>query len=186
MGWREVNPGFRALCCAGGLGFAMSGAGLAAGLSFDVKPGLWDIETSGAASGMPQIPPEMLEKLPPDQRVMATAMLLAVIAQASMPHSMQFCVTPEQVRQGLDLDRIGGKHCRRTVQSSSPTGLDMQVDCSGHDQMSGNVHLRVVDRATVAGDVDFRAGVGANSMLIRQTLHGKWLGAECGDVAPFG
>src|SRR5580698_1635058 len=115
MGWREVNPGFRALCCAGGLGFAMSGAGLAAGLSFDVKPGLWDIETSGATSGVPQIPPDMLEKLPPDQRVMATAMLLAVIAQASMPHSMQFCVTPGQVRQGLDLDRIGGKHCHRTV-----------------------------------------------------------------------
>jgi hypothetical protein len=38
----------------------------------------------------------------------------------------------------------------------------------------------------VAGDVDFRAGLGANSMSIRQTLHGKWLGAECGDVPPFG
>jgi len=181
-----VNPRFRALCCAAGLGVATSAAGLAAGLSFDVQPGLWDIETSGAASGVPQIPPDMLAKLPPDQRVIATAMLLAIIAQASMPHSMQFCVTPEQVRQGLDLNRIGGKNCRRTVQSSSPTGLDMQVDCSGHDQMSGNVNLRVVDRATVAGDVDFRAGLGANSMTIRQTLHGKWLGAECGDVAPFG
>jgi hypothetical protein len=116
MSWRELNPGFRIFCCAAGLGLATSAAGLAAGLAFDVKPGLWDIETSGAASGIPQIPPEMLEKLPPDQRVMATAMLLAVIAQASMPHSMQFCVTPEQVRQGLDLDRIGGKHCRHTVQ----------------------------------------------------------------------
>ena len=185
MVWREVNRGFWALCCGAGVGFVASASGLAAGVSLDVKPGLWDLETSGAASGIPQIPSEMLEKLKPDQRAMAEVMLMAVIAQASMPHSMQFCVTPEQVRQGLDLDRIGGKHCQRTVRSSSPTGLDMQVDCSGHDQMSGNVHLRVVDRATVAGDVDFRAGVGANSMMIRQTLHGKWLGAECRDVQPF-
>jgi hypothetical protein len=186
MGWRKLSPRFWVFCCASGFSFVASGAGLAAGLSLDVKPGLWDIETSGATSGVPQIPPDMLEKLKPDQRVIAEAMLLAVIAQASMPHSLQFCVTPEQVRQGLDLDRIGGKHCQRTVRSSSPTGLDMQVDCSGQDQMSGNLHLRVVDRATLAGDVDFRAGLGANSMTIRQTLHGKWLGAECGDVQPFG
>jgi hypothetical protein len=185
MNWRKVSPGFGALCCAAGLGFVASAAGLAAGLSLDVKPGLWDIETSGAASGIPQIPPDMLDKLKPDQRAIAEAMLLAVIAQASMPHSLQFCVTPQQVRQGLDLDRIGGKHCQRTVRSSSPTGLDMQVNCSEHDQMSGNVRLRVVDRATIAGDVDFRAGFGANSMTIRQTLHGKWLGAECGEVQPF-
>ena len=80
---------------------------------------------------------------------------------------------------------MGGKDCQRTVQSSSPTGLDMQVDCTGRDQMSGNVHLRVVDRATLAGDVDVHAGLGANSMTIRQSLHGRWLGAACGDVKPF-
>jgi hypothetical protein len=118
--------------------------------------------------------------------MIATAMLLAIIAQAGTPHSMQFCVTPEQVRSGLDLGRIGGKQCQRTVRSSSPTGLDMQVNCGGHDTMSGNVHLRVLDRATVAGDVNVRAGVGADSMTIRQTLHGRWLGAACGEVPPFG
>ena len=158
MGRREMNA-FRGVCCVAGLGLAASSAGLAAGVSFDVKPGLWDIETSGAASGTPQIPPEMLAKLKPDQRAIAEAMLLAIIAQASMPHSMRFCVTPEQVRQGLDLDRIGGKGCRRTVQSSSPTGLDMRVDCAGHDRMSGNVHLRVVDRATVAATLIFGPGL---------------------------
>jgi hypothetical protein len=176
---------FRGVCFATVLGLAASGPCLAAGVSFDVKPGLWEIQTSGSASGIPQIPPDALAKLPPDQRVIATAMLMAIVAQASMPHTMQFCVTPEQIRQGLDLNRMGGKDCQRTVQSSSPTGLDMQVDCTGRDQMSGNVHLRVVDRATLAGDVDVHAGLGANSMTIRQSLHGRWLGAACGDVKPF-
>ena len=114
------------------------------------------------------------------------AMVLAIIAQASMPHSMQFCVTPEQVRQGLDLGRIGGKIASGRCDRSSPTGLDMQVACGGHDRAERHVHLRVLDRATVAGESPCKQGLGANSMTIRQTLHGKWLGAACGDVPPFG
>jgi hypothetical protein len=186
MARREINATFRGFCFATGMGLAASGACLAAGLALDVKPGLWEIRTSGSASGTPQIPPEALAKLPPEQRLIATAMLLAIISQASMPHTMQFCVTPAQLRQGLDLDRVGGKRCHRTVQSSSPMGLDMQVDCTGSDAMSGVVHLRVLDRATVTGDVDLRAGGGASGVVIRQDLHGKWLGAACGDVQPFG
>lgn len=181
----DRRNGVRRLCFVAGVGLAVSGAGLAAGLSLDVKPGLWEIQTSGSASGMPEIPTEALAKLPPEQRVIAAAMLLAIITQASVPHRLQFCVTPEQLRQGLDLDRMAGKDCHRTVQSSSPRGLDMQVDCTGREAMSGDVHLRVVDRATVAGNVDVRAGEGASRLTIRQSLHGRWLGAACGDVRPF-
>jgi len=186
MGRRDSNTRLSGLCFGISMGLAVSGTCLAAGLALDVKPGLWEIQTSGSASGTPQIPSKALEKLPPEQRVIATAMLLAIISQASMPHTMQFCVTPAQLRQGLDLDRVGGKRCHHTVQSSSPMGLDMQVDCSEGDAMSGAVHLRVLDHATVTGNVDLHAGIGANGMVIRQDLHGKWLGAACGDVQPFG
>ena len=182
MAWRDRTLVF---CFVTGLGLAASGPCLANGVSFDVKPGLWELQTSGSSSGMPQIPPDALAKLPPDQRAIAAAMLFAIIAQASMPHSMQFCLTPEQLRQGLDLNRMGGKDCQRTVQSSSPTGLDMLVDCTGREAMSGDVHLRVVDRATVSGTVDVHAGQGPNNFTIRQNLHGQWLGAACGDVKPF-
>ena len=189
MDWSDPTMQRRGVCFVAGVGvicLGSGGAGLAAGVSLDVKPGLWEIQTSGSTSGTPQIPPEALAKLKPEQRAIAEAMLLAIIAQASVPHQMRFCVTPEQVRQGLDLDRIGGKDCRRTMQSSSPMGLDMQVECGGHERMTGTVHLQVVDHATVAGDIDVRAGLGANSMTLRQTLHGRWLGAACGDVQPFG
>ena len=185
MAGHDRGARVREFCYVGCLVLAVSGVCLAATQSLDVKPGLWEIQTSGSASGVPQIPAEALEKLPPEQRAIATAMLLAVITQASLPHKMQFCVTPEQLRQGLDLNRVGGKHCQRTIRSSSPTGLDMQVDCSGYDAMSGVVHLRVLDRATVAGDVDMHAGTGASSLAIKQVLHGRWLGAACGDVQSF-
>jgi len=186
MARHDTSGRFRGLCFASGLAIAASGACLAAGVSLDVKSGLWEIQTSGSASGVPQIPAEALAKLPPDQRAIAAAMLLAVITQASMPHKMQFCVTPEQVRQGLDLDRVGGKHCQHTIRSSSPAGFDMQMDCSGADSMSGVVHVRVVDRTTVSGDVDLHTGSGPDGLAIKQDLHGRWLGAACGDVQPFG
>ena len=128
---RVVGLRFPAVCLAAGLGLCGSVACLAAGLSLNVAPGLWVISTSGAVSGMPQIPPEMLAEMRPEQRVMAQALVLAIIAQASMPHRMQFCVTPAQVRRGLDLSRIGGRNCRQTVQSSSSSGLDMQVRAAG-------------------------------------------------------
>jgi hypothetical protein len=185
MGWHNATGRFRGVCFAASLVVIASGVCLAAGVSLDVKPGLWEIQTSGSASGAPQIPPEALAKLKPEQRAIAEAMMMAIVAQASTPHTLQFCVTPEQVRQGLDLNRMGGHDCRRNVQSSSPTGLDMQVDCTGRDQMSGVVHLRVVDRATVAGNVDLHAGLGTNSLTIRQDLHGHWLGAACGEVKPI-
>ena len=183
--WHDATNCVGRLCFVTGLGLAISGICVAAGLSLDVTPGLWEISTTGAVSGTPQIPPEMLAKMKPEQRAIAEAMALAIIAQASMPHTMQFCVTPEQVRQGLDLDRLSGRDCRRTIQSSSPTGLDMQVDCGGHDRMSGVVHLRVVDRTTVTGDIDMHAGVSGTTAEIKQNLHGRWLGAACGDVKPF-
>jgi hypothetical protein len=127
----------------------------------------------------------MLAEMKPDQRVIAQAMALAIVAQASMPHRMQFCVTPQQVRQGLDLNRVGGRDCRRTIRSSSPAGLDMQMACGGQDQMRGVVHLRVIDRVTVIGDIDVHEGIGGTTAEIRQNVHGRWLGASCGDVPPF-
>ena len=185
MGWLDRGARLRGVCFGLGVGIALPGTCLA-GVSLDVKPGLWEIQTQGSSSGTPEIPPEALAKMPPEQRAIAQAMLMAIIAQASMPHMMQFCVTPEQVQQGLDLNRVGGHDCQRNVRSSSPTGFDMQVDCSGRNGMSGVVHLRVLDRATVAGDVDVHAGAGARSVMIKQDLHGHWLGAACGDVKPFG
>jgi hypothetical protein len=61
----------------------------------------------------------------------------------------------------------------------------MLVDCTGREAMSGDVHLRVVDRGTVSGTVDVHAGQDPNIFTIRQNLHGRWLGAACGDVKPF-
>lgn len=163
----------------------VSVTGSAAGISLDVAPGLWEISTSGAVSGVPQIPADLLAGMQPEQRLIAQGMVLAIVAQASVPHRLQFCVTPAQVREGLDLNRVGGHDCRRAIRSSSPTGLDMQVDCGGRDWMRGVVQLRVLDQSTVIGDVDVHEEIEGTGAAIRQSVHGRWLGASCGNVPSF-
>lgn len=187
MGIRQYRTTIRVrnACFVAGLGLSWSLACLAAGLSLDVRPGLWEVSTSGAVSGVPQIPSGMLAEMKPEQRLIAEAMALAIIAQAGVPHRLQFCVTPQQVQQGLDLNRIGVGDCRRTIRSSSPAGLDMQVSCGGQDRMTGVVRVRVVDRSTVTGDIDVHERIGGTEAAIRQTVHGRWIGASCGDVPPF-
>jgi hypothetical protein len=171
---------FAALCLGG------SGLALAAGLSLDVSPGLWEISTSGSASGTPQIPPAVLAKMTPEQRVLAQALLLALVAQAKAPHVLRVCITPEQLRQGFDPDRMNHSGCRQSVQSSSPAHLDMHVECTGGSPLDGTVHVDAVDRRTVTGNVDLRAGPDGTGLTIRQSLHGRWLGAACGEVRPIG
>jgi hypothetical protein len=169
-----------------GLTMAVSNGVFANGLSLDVTPGLWQISIAGSASGVPAIPPSALAKMSPQQRAMAEAMAMIIVSQANIPHELRICITPEQLRQGFDLNRVGHKDCVHDVRSSSPTHLDMHVACTGKDALDGTVHLNAIDRTTVSGDLDLRAGDAGAPLTIRQTLHGKWLGAACGDVAPIG
>lgn len=169
-----------------GLTLAVSNGVFANGLSLDVTPGLWHISIAGSASGVPEIPPSALAKMSPEQRAMAQAMAMIIVSQANMPHELQICITPQQIQQGFDLNRVGHKGCVHEVRSSSPTHLDMHVACTGKDQLDGTVHLTALDRTTVSGDLDLHAGNAGLPLTIRQTLHGKWLGAACGDVQPIG
>lgn len=181
-----MNTRIRQFSFVIGLMMAASNGVCASGLSLDVTPGLWRISTVGSASGAPEIPPSALAKMSPQQRAMAEAMAMMIVSQASIPHELQICITPEQIRRGFDLNRIGHKDCVHDVRSSSPTHLDMHVACTGKDPLDGTVRLNATDHTTISGDLDLRVGTTGSALTIRQVLHGKWLGAACGDVQPIG
>ncbi len=58
----------RGFCVASILILSGTAVCAAAGLSLDVTPGLWELSTSGSISGTPQIPPELLAGMKPEQR----------------------------------------------------------------------------------------------------------------------
>jgi hypothetical protein len=163
-----------------------SGSGLAQAPTLDLKPGLWEITSTGAMTGAPPIPPEVLANMPPERRAQAEAMMQGAMARASEPQVMRNCVTEEQLRRGLNLDETHNPSCQRTVVSNSTRQLVVHEECAGAHPMVGDFRFAAVDRETMKGNINVVMGNGANTTTMKRSLQGKWLGSDCGDVKPKG
>ena len=159
---------------------------LAAGVSLDLAPGLWQFSITGSASGMPVIPPEAMARMKPEQRVMLQAMLIALIAQANTPHTVRMCITEDQLRAGLDPNRLTYPGCRHDMGSGATDHLDMQLECMGKEPLDARLRLDAVNQRTVEGDLKVDAGRGPDRLSVRQSIRGRWLGRDCGDTPPLG
>src|SRR5580704_3090689 len=71
----------------------VAGAGLAQSPTLDLKPGLWQITSTGSMTGAPPIPPEVLANMTPEKRAQAQAMMQAAMARAGEPQVAKNCVT---------------------------------------------------------------------------------------------
>ncbi len=80
--------GLMALACA-----AAWGADIHA---LDVKPGQWETTTTGQMTGIPAIPPEVLNQLTPEQRA---KMQSAMGARGAKPMVSTSCKTKEKLQQ---------------------------------------------------------------------------------------
>ncbi len=170
-----------------GLALAISATAVfAAGASLDLAPGLWEFSIAGSASGVPVIPPEAMARMKPEQRVMLQAMLIALIAQANTPHMVRMCITPDQLRAGFDPNRLSYPGCRHHMGSGVTDHLDMQVECMGKEPLDARMRLNAVNQRTVEGDLKVDAGRGPERLSVRQSVHGRWLGGNCGDTPPLG
>jgi hypothetical protein len=170
-----------------GLALAISvTAVLAAGVSLDVAPGLWEFSIAGSASGVPVIPPEAMARMKPEQRVMLQAMVIALIAQANTPHTVRMCITPDQLRAGFDPKRLSYSGCRHHMGAGVTDHLDLQVECTGKEPLDAQLRLDAVDQRTVEGHLKVDAGRGPDGLSVRQSVHGRWLGRDCGDTPPLG
>ena len=87
--------------------------------AFDVKTGLWQIDTTRETTGALPIPPAMLNKMTPEQREHFQA---AGQAQMNNPmHSYQSCLTQKDLDEGFKPDR---PECTSKVLSKSSTGRE--------------------------------------------------------------
>ena len=129
---------------------------------------------------------DLIPGLTPEQRARFEAAMQASMANAAKPRLSKNCVTPEKIARGLDLDQHNDTSCQRKVVSNSASEMEFSEECgsdsgksvisehfqlSGSEQMTGNVHV-----VRTSGD---------KTMTIDSTIHGKWLGASCGDIKDF-
>ncbi|MBV9153766.1 MAG: DUF3617 domain-containing protein [Alphaproteobacteria bacterium] len=156
----------------------------AADPAFDVKPGLWEITSTGAATGAPPIPAEALAKLSPEQRAKMEAAMQAAMARSSQPRTSKSCITQKQLEKTFA--GTNDKNCKQTIVSRTATLIEARVECTGEQKTSGTVRFQALSRETVRGEVKMAISGGGNTMNSNHTLEGKWLGADCGSVKPSG
>ncbi len=142
-----------------------------------VRPGLWEYRLAGNRA--PPLPEGLLSALSPEQR----AAISGALAKA-MARSYKACVTAGQIKAGAEGLPKAGPSCHWSVVSSAPTELVLRNQCSGSVTAQGTLRILAPDPATVTATIDATVDPGTGPMPLRETVGGKWLGADCGTVKP--
>jgi hypothetical protein len=167
------------------LAIGVSGALITAAVAatLDVKPGLWEVTTQGEATGMPPIPPQVLAQMTPQQR---TQMMQEMQRRMNQPDVSRSCVTQKMLDRGMSFDRHGDDQCAQSVVSNTARSLDLRIVCTGDQQQkaNGTMHIDATSRESFTGAFNMVTTDGTNTMTMKRTVQGKWLGGDCGDVKP--
>ncbi|HTI78841.1 MAG TPA: DUF3617 domain-containing protein [Acetobacteraceae bacterium] len=167
------------------LAIGVSGALVMSALAatLDVKPGLWEVTTQGETTGVPPIPPQVLAQMSPAQRAQ---MMAAMQGRMNQPTVTRSCLTKKMIDRGMSFDRPGDDHCTQTVTGSSAHSLDVRVVCTGEqrEKTTGSMHVDATSRESITGAFNMVSTDGTNTMTMKRTLQGKWLGSNCGNVKP--
>jgi hypothetical protein len=173
------------LCC---LPLAAAGADRL----FGVKPGLWEISHESQSAGVPPIPPDVLAKLPPEQRARMEAALKARGAPGASgggdPKIRRECITEDQLEDPFRPDDRPDAHCTHTIVSRSSSAAEIHLECTDTSHpgttMNGTFHWHAPDKETMSGSFVMNMSDGQHTMTTTVQLNGKWLGSDCGSVKP--
>jgi Protein of unknown function (DUF3617) len=147
----------------------------------NAKVGLWEVTTTQSMSGMaaPNIPPDALAKLPPEQRAHVEEML------NGKPKVNKECVTKEKLEKNMAFNDNPGE-CTRTVLSSTGSKLNIKFHCEGKDKQSssdGTFVMEVINTDSVKGTMHASTtNNNGRTMNMDFTINSKYLGPACGDV----
>src|SRR5215475_407360 len=149
--------------------------GQAQQVALNVKPGLWQMTSHEMMSG------QILDdaQLTAEQR----AKLEALMGKPMQPRLYKECLTAEKLQQGLQQQAPAGATCQRSVQSNTPTDLQMRNQCTeakGTRVLS--VHVQTSEPQSLASAVTMAITQNGKTMTIQNDIQGKWLSADCGGV----
>jgi Protein of unknown function (DUF3617) len=147
----------------------------------NVKLGLWEITSDTQMTGVPALPKAILDQLSPEQQAAMNAALLFQSGRGPVHDVRQECLTKEDLDAPFNTEEIEG--CERTLVSSTSTSQEMRMVCSGERKGSGVFKVNAPSPETMNADLELKVGEGADPMTISSRMTGKWLGADCGEVA---
>ena len=139
---------------------------MAAPETLNIKEGLWETTTTVKMGGL-QVPPELLQSLPEDQR----AQLQRLDGQ---PRVDRACVTRRDIQDAFErFDRQSA--CTRDMITASPQVLEANVTCTGLLAGTGMARVEAPSSNRVQGYAELH-GLLAN---VSVAFQGRWLSAAC-------
>lgn len=145
----------------------------------NVKEGLWEVTVTHSMSGMPaapNIPPDALAKMPPEQRARIEAMTKGT------PDVRKECVTKEKLAKNAAFSANRGD-CTRTVTNSTGSKLEMKVHCEEKQSSSDStVVVEALSFDSVKSTIHSVVNSSSRTMNMDITVTSKYLGPDCGDV----
>jgi hypothetical protein len=148
----------------------------------NIKEGLWEMTVTHSMTGMPatpNIPPEALANMPPEQRARVEAMMKG---QPSTDVRKE-CITKEKLEKHLAFNANRGE-CTRTVVNSTGSKLELKFHCEEKQSSSdGTLLVEAIGSDNVKGTMhSVINGSGGRTMNMDFTISSKYLGPTCGDM----
>ena len=145
----------------------------------NVKTGLWETTTTYKMAGELPIPPEMLNRLTPEQRARMEERMKARSGQSNTM-TYQTCINKEDLENPDFTDR---KQCTWTTLDVNSTHAKGSASCEPDAgmTMSGAGEIIVVDQEHVKGSLHMNATGNGRGMTTDTTFTSKWLHSECGN-----
>ncbi|MGB8013471.1 MAG: DUF3617 domain-containing protein [Terriglobales bacterium] len=147
----------------------------------NAKEGLWEVTTTHSMTGMPatpNIPPDALAKMPPEQRARIEAMMKG----GPSTDVRKECITKEKLEKHSAFAPKRGD-CTYNVVSSTGSRLEVKLHCQDKQtSIDGTVVQEVVGSDGVKGTAHMVSNSEGHTMNVDISFSSKYLGPACGDV----
>ena len=150
--------------------------------TLNIKPGLWESTRTIKRAGEMGIPPEMLNRLTPEQRARMEERMKANSAARSNTTTENHCVTKED----LEKDRLtlaDAKGCTTTVVNSTSTSVKANLVCDIEGMhATGTLELVAADPEHLSGSSHSSIDANGHTMNVEGAWTSKWLSSSCSEV----
>ena len=146
--------------------------------SFNVKTGAWEMTTTTMSTGN-FVPPDILARMPPEQRA---KMEQALQARSGKPMTRvdKHCVTKDDLDQDRLFKSDNDSQCTRKIVTKSATRIVLEQTCGTPRASTATITIETQTPESVTTAVDV-VQAGGNGK-IHLEAHGRWLGASCAGI----
>ena len=145
----------------------------------DVKLGQWETTITSEGSGLPPIPPEVLNRLTPEQRAKMEERMKDYASKGPRTTTHKSCLKKEDLDKAMSFG-TDQKSCTRNIITSNRSRQEVHMDCAiGGGKQTGTIRVEAVSSESVKGTTQMTMTNGERTMNINSSFSSKWLGAAC-------